>query len=337
MKNFLKILMTVAVFGLLIMSCQKPVDSVSLDQNTLMMKIGTTATLVATVKPDKAADKSVTWSTSDAEIATVENGKITALAEGKTTVTVITVDGNKSATCQVTVNYDYIESDYGITLVPVEGGTFTMGSANSDAEAYSTEKPAHQVTVSGFKIMKYEVTQKQWHDIMDSWPAEEPNSRDGAGDNYPAYNVSWNDIQAFITKLNQKTGKKYRLPTEAEWEFAARGGIRSKGFKYSGSNNISDVAYYRDNSSKTNPVGSKQPNELGIYDMSGNVGEWCYDWDGNYTEDTQTNPTGPATGTTKITRGGSWNNGARNCRVAYRENFGINARYSYMGFRLVLP
>jgi formylglycine-generating enzyme required for sulfatase activity len=335
MKNLLKISMVVVVFGLLTTSCQKPVESVSLDKNALTMKIGTTTALIATVNPDKAADKSVTWATSDAKVATVENGTVTALAEGKTTITVTTVDGNKSATCQVTVGYGYIEENYGITLVPVDGGSFTMGAASSDLD----EKPVHQVTVSSFNIMKYEVTQKQWYEVMGSWPANEPSVQYGIGDDYPAYFVSWKDIQDFIVKLNQKTGKTYRLPTEAEWEFAARGGIHSQGFKYSGSNNISEVAVFVGNSvSTTKPVGSKLPNELGIYDMSGNITELCRDWYGAYTDNTQTNPTGPAEGDARIARGGSWNDGAERCRVTRRDNFNENVRnYPYLGFRLVLP
>ena len=148
-------------------------------------------------------------------------------------------------------------------------------------------------------------------------------------------NVSWNDIQEFITKLNAQTGKKFRLPTEAEWEYAARGGNQSKGYKYSGSNSISDVAWYDDNSGdKTHPVGQKTPNELGIYDMSGNVWEWCQDWYGDYSSSSQTNPTGPSSGSYRVLRGGSWNNGARNCRVSNRGSYNPDSRSYRSGFRL---
>lgn len=189
-----------------------------------------------------------------------------------------------------------------IEMVYVAGGTFTMGATSEQgSDAYSDEKPVHSVTVSGFHIGKYEVTQKQWVEVMGSNPSY------FKGDNLPVENVSWIDVQVFILKLNAKTGKKYRLPTEAEWEFAARGGNKSKGYKYSGSNTPSDVSWYDGNSnSKTHPVGTKSPNELGIYDMSGNVCEWCSDWYGEYSSNSQTNPEGPSSGDKRVVRGGCW-------------------------------
>ena len=156
------------------------------------------------------------------------------------------------------------------------------------------------------------------------------------GDNLPVEQVSWNDIQEFITKLNTMTGKTFRLPTEAEWEYAARGGNKSKGYKYSGSNTLDNVAWYTNNSSsKTHPVGQKQPNELGLYDMSGNVWEWCQDWYGSYSSSSQTNPTGPSSGSYRVLRGGSWYHFARICRVSYRLNSDPDDRYNLNGFRLV--
>ena len=146
-----------------------------------------------------------------------------------------------------------------------------------------------------------------------------------------------NDIQEFIKTLNAQTGKKFRLPTEAEWEYAARGGNQSKGYKYSGSNSISDVAWYGDNSSsKTHPVGQKSPNELGIYDMSGNVHEWCQDWKGSYSSSSQTNPTGPSSGSSRVLRGGSWNYIARFCRVSSRNSGAPGNRVDFSGFRLAM-
>ena len=218
-----------------------------------------------------------------------------------------------------------------IEMIRVEGGTFSMGSDDSDA--WDDEKPVHSLSVSSFSIGKYEVTQKLWKAVMGSNPSY------FKGDNLPVENVSWDDVQTFIRKLNQKTGKHYRLPTEAEWEFAARGGNRSRGYKYSGSNDIDAVAWCTNNSgSKTHPVGTKSPNELGIYDMSGNVREWCQDWYGGkyYSSSPYSNPTGPSTGSYRVSRGGSWGGYARGCRVFRRNNFSPGFYGSYLGFRLAL-
>jgi formylglycine-generating enzyme required for sulfatase activity len=150
--------------------------------------------------------------------------------------------------------------------------------------------------------------------------------------------VSWNDIQEFIRKLNQMTGRDFRLPTEAEWEYAARGGKKGKGYKYAGSRNIGGVAWYFDNSGeKSHLVKSKSPNELGLYDMNGNVWEWCQDWYGGYSSDSQTNPTGPSTASCRVLRGGGWNSTARFCRVSSRRRNEAYWRFSYDGFRLCLP
>jgi len=217
-----------------------------------------------------------------------------------------------------------------IPMVFVKGGTFQMGSNDND-----NEKPIHSVTVNDFYIGKYEVTQAQWRDVMGSDPSE-LNFK--GCDQCPVERVSWNDIQDFLKKLNQKTVKKYRLPTEAEWEFASKGGTKSKGFKYSGSDNIDEVAWYDGNSDhKTHPVGTKKPNELGIYDMSGNVWEWCSDWyDGNYYSSSPSkNPTGAASGTYRVYRGGSWDYDAQYCRLTNRNNNYPTYRYDYVGFRVV--
>jgi len=209
-------------------------------------------------------------------------------------------------------------------MVLVQGGTFSMGD--------ESEKPIHSVTLSSYYIGKYEVTQKEWTAIM----GENPSNF--KGDDLPVENVSFDDCQKFIKRLNAKTKKKYRLPTEAEWEFAARGGNKSNGYKYSGSNTLDDVAWFTSNSgSETSPVGQKQANELGIYDMSGNVWEWCNDYYGNYSSSSQTNPKGAESGSGRVYRGGSWLNGAARCRVANRYDRSPSFRYSYLGLRLVCP
>lgn len=216
-----------------------------------------------------------------------------------------------------------------IEMVYVSGGTFMMGADDNDA--YSDEKPVHSVTLSSFQIGKYEVTQRLWKAVMGTNPSG------FKGDNLPVENVSWEDAQEFIRKLNAITGKNYRLPTEAEWEFAARGGNSSYGYKYSGSNNIDNVAWYYGNSgSKTHPVGTKSPNELGIYDMAGNVWEWCQDRYGIYNSGSQTNPHGPSSGSYRLIRGGSWLNDAWYCRVASRNYYPPGYRNNPLGLRLAL-
>ena len=219
-------------------------------------------------------------------------------------------------------------------FIKVSGGTFTMGCTSEQGDdCFDSEKPSHQVTVSTFYMGKYEVTQKLWREVMGSDP-EELNFK--GCDNCPVERVSWNDIQDFIAKLNEKTGKTFRLPTEAEWEFAARGGNKSNGYKYAGSNDVDKVAWYYDNSgSKTHPVGQKKANELGLYDMSGNVYEWCSDWYGDYGSSAKTNPSGPSSGTHRILRGGGWSSYARSCRFSNRNSYDPSYRFSNDGFRLV--
>ncbi|WP_052324551.1 SUMF1/EgtB/PvdO family nonheme iron enzyme [Haliscomenobacter hydrossis] len=223
--------------------------------------------------------------------------------------------------------------EYGLVLV--KGGTFTMGcTSEQGSDCYDWEKPAHQVRVNDFHIGKYEVTQAQWRKVMGSDP---PNLNFKGCDQCPVERVSWEDIQEFLRKLNAQTGKKYRLPTEAEWEYAARGGNQNNSYKYAGSNTLSEVAWFTDNSdSKTHPVGTKKANELGLYDMSGNVWEWCQDWYGGYSSNIQTNPTGAGSGFNRVFRGGGWSYGARNCRVSDRGNYTPTDRFYNLGFRLAL-
>ena len=217
-------------------------------------------------------------------------------------------------------------------MVYVEGGTFVMGATSEQgSDAYDNEKPVHSVTLSGYYIGKCEVTQELWEAVMGSNPS---NFR---GAQNPVESVSWNDCQNFIKKLNSLTGRTFRLPTEAEWEYAARGGNQSSHYKYSGSGNIGYVAwYYKNSGSTTHAVGTKSPNELGIYDMSGNVWEWCSDWYGGYSEGAQTNPQGPSSGSGRVLRGGSWGDDARYCRVSRRSYFDPHDYNIGIGLRLVL-
>ena len=223
-------------------------------------------------------------------------------------------------------------------MVAVEGGAFVMGATPEQGnDAESNEKPAHNVTLSDYYIGKFEVTQDLWLAVMGSWPGPAPSDSCGVGDDYPAYYVSWDDCYSFVRKLNQLTGVNFRLPTEAEWEYAARGGSKSMGYRYSGSNIIDDVAWYANNSGgKAHPVGTKSPNELGIYDMSGNVYEWCQGWYGSYGSDPQTNPQGPSSGPGRVFRSGSRGSNAKSCRVSNRCNDHPNYRNSIYGFRLAL-
>ena len=230
-------------------------------------------------------------------------------------------------------------------MVKVSGGTFQMGATEEQgSDATDDEKPVHSVTLSDYWIGETEVTQELWYAVMGQRPTSDSShqwySSYGVGDNYPAYWVSWNDCQEFITKLNQLTGLTFRLPTEAEWEFAARGGNSSQGYKYAGSNTIDDVAWYSSNSNsdrKTHIVATKAPNELGLYDMSGNVWEWCQDWYGSYSSSAQTDPVGPSSGSNRVHRGGGFDCVAWHCRVSNRiSNSPPSSRDYGYGLRLAL-
>ncbi len=226
----------------------------------------------------------------------------------------------------------HVVNGVSFNMVKVSGGTFQMGATEEQGRDYdSDERPVHQVTLPDYYIGETEVTQGLWKAVMGNNPSYFSGS-----DQLPVECVSWNDCQEFIEKINQLTGQKFRLPTEAEWEFAARGGNSSKGYKYAGGNNIGDVAWYSGNSSsKTHVVGSKSPNELGLYDMSGNVWEWCQDWYGSYSSNSQTNPTGPSSGWDRVLRGGSWGGSAWDCRVSNRYGSYPSFRSrDYNGFRL---
>ena len=253
---------------------------------------------------------------------------------GEETIEVQIVDSTTSATTTEIIeqevhqekNTNYFNEP---EMIFVQGGTFIMGCTSDQGnECRDIEKPAHQVTISSFNISKYLVTQSEWIAIMDYNP-----SVSNRGDNYPVESVSWDEVQEYINRLNSATGKRYRLPTEAEWEYAARGGNKSKGYRYSGSNYLNDVAWYKENSNNgTRQIATKKPNELGIYDMSGNVWEWCNDWYGSYSSSNKKDPAGASTGTHRIHRGGGYGSADTYCRVAYRGGLSPGI----IGFRLVL-
>jgi len=224
------------------------------------------------------------------------------------------------------------DEKFDIDMVLVRGGTFWMGcSGVHNSNCSYDENPIRNITVSNFHIGKYEITQKQWVKIMGANPSK------FKGDNLPVENVTWIEVQEFISRLNKMTGKKYRLPTEAEWEYAARGGAKSESYLYSGSNNIYDVAWMSENSGgKTHPVGGHKPNELGLYDMSGNVYEWLNDWYGVYKDTPQTDPKGPDAGQKRVGRGGAWNSSMSACRVSSRAVDSPGNRDPNCGFRLAL-
>jgi formylglycine-generating enzyme required for sulfatase activity len=231
-------------------------------------------------------------------------------------------------------------------LVFIQGGTFQMGDMFGDGD--SNEKPVHSVTLRSFYVSKYEVTQSLYQSVMNSNPSY------FTGIDYrPVEEVSWYDAINFCNSLSQRdrltpcymvngtnvtcnfNANGYRLGTEAEWEFAAKGGTLSQGYKYSGSDTADNVAWYFDNTGgQTHPVGTKAPNELGLYDMSGNVWEWCWDWYGYYSSEALTDPTGPSSGSDRVFRGGSWIFYSSNVRVASRYRGDPTTRYYTIGFRL---
>ena len=277
---------------------------------------------------------------------------------------------------------DSKKTKYDIEMVYVKGGTFKMGCSPEWKNCELDELPAHDVKVSDFYIGKYEVTQKQWREVIGTDARQhwyEGSSRYGEGDNYPMYYVSWYEAVEFCNKLSELTGRKpvyiidktrkdannesvwenvdnkkwvvtaipkangYRLPTEAEWEYAARGGKKSNGYQYSGSNDIEEIAWYggntgntEDSHGKTHPVGTKKANELGIYDMSGNVWEWVFDWYGKYGNSRQADPKGAVSGVFRVNRGGSWYPGTKYARVFFRGVDISGTNSSFIGFRLAL-
>ena len=247
-------------------------------------------------------------------------------------------DTSQEVKNQDTLFLDYNNEDYSFNMILVKGGTFMMGASDNDKDAWDDEIPPHEVTLSSYYIGETEVTQELWQRVMGSNPSKSKGAK------RPVECVSWNECQEFIKILNDSTGKKFRLPTEAEWEFAARGGNKSKGYKYSGSDDIDEVAWYRRNAYDkgetstdygTHDVKTQKPNELGLYDMSGNVSEWCNDWYEKYNNLPQQDPQGPERGQYRVYRGGGWVISAEGCRSSARGYSPVNGA-SYFGLRLVL-
>ena len=235
---------------------------------------------------------------------------------------------------------EFMVNDVVFVMVPVYGGTFSMGAtAEQGSDANARELPVHKVTLSSFYIAQTEVTQALWNAVMGDNPSH------FSGGLLPVENVSWNDCQLFIAALSDLTGRNFRLPTEAEWEFAARGGNESEGYKYAGSNDLAAVGWYSYNDSwqvrgtgayGTHPVATRNPNELMLYDMSGNVHEWCQDWFGDYSSGALTDPAGPVSGTSRVYRSGAWYFDEWFCRVSFRNGVVPTYRSYGIGLRLAL-
>ena len=339
----------------------QPVTGVTLNKTTTTLPITGTEQLTATITPNNASNQNVTWSCNNTNIATVSaTGLITAIAHGTATVTVTTQDGNRTA--QFTVTVDRL---YGITLIRIQSGTFTMGSPATEPERYSDETQ-HQVTLSGFQISEKAITNEQYCRFLNATgvPSSGEGNVSGFGNqplistyqwgvqyvsnewrpatgyaNYPVVMVSWYGAKAFCDWAGG------RLPTEAEWEYACR--ARTTTPFNTGNNLTTAQANYNGNYPyngnpagtylyRTQPVGSYAPNAWGLYDMHGNVREWCNDWYGNYGTTAVTNPTGPSTGSSRVFRGGSWYLGAAVCRSAYRRSSIPDTRNDSYGFRLAV-
>jgi len=356
------------------------VTGVTLNKSSLSLAVGGSETLTATVAPNNATNKNVTWTSSAPTIATVTNGLVRAVSAGSTTIIVSTVDGGKTATCSVTVTGGGVggettTSPTGIVLVSIPAGTFMMGSPTSEPNRYSDETQ-HSVTLSRFKMGKYQVTQEQYRAVMGSNPSNFKSAvtgESGTPGKLPVEKVSWYDALVFCNKLSIKEGLTpaysissktnptdwgtvptssdatwnavvivagstgYRLPTEAQWEYACRAGTTTA---YNTGASISDnTGWYDKNSgSKTHQVGLKSANAWGLYDMHGNVTEWCWDRYGSYSSGSQTDPTGAVTGSLRVRRGGSWYNiYVEVLRSAFRVYDSPIARNDYVGFRLVRP
>ena len=308
-------------------------DGYESEEGTVKLKASAPSNLQITLSKEAASTNQISQTThpqqSQTQRPVSQTQPVSSTASLSTSSTSLNAVGSSTSGSVITIP---VKNGISIEMVKVEAGSFNMGATPEMENPYDSEKPVHRVTLTNnYYIGKYEVTQALWQAVMGSNPSY------FKGDDLPVEKVSWDDCQDFISKLNAMTGKRFRLPSEAEWEYAARGGKKSRGYQYSGSNTLGDVAWYYGNSGpKTHAVGTKQPNELGIYDMTGNVWEWCQDWFGSYSSSPQTNPTGAASGSIRVCRGGSWNYSAGLCRTSYRGNNSPDDRFSYLGLRLVL-
>jgi len=312
---------------------------ITVSPTTATLKIGKTAkfTAIPTIPFGQPQQQEPAWEVSAGCGTIDQSGLFSASRSGDCTVTVSVRDrNNKKITASATVKIqDPTLDDIIEDMVQVRGGTFTMGcTSEQENDCTGLERPAHQVTLSDFYIGSYEVNQFLWKQIM----GVNYNPSHNQDNNLPVESVSWDDVHTFIERLNERTGKSYRLPTEAEWEYAARGGNnQGGGYIYSGSNTLDDVGWYADNSDgKTKPVGTKRPNALGLYDMSGNVDEWVSDRYGAYSDGALNNPTGPESGFSRIVRGGSSRLGAESARVSSRGGWSAGSSNAFLGFRLAI-
>lgn len=309
--------------------------NIEISPTSLTMVQGDSTALAVKVQSSETNDFRVTWSSSNTTVATVNNeGKVHALAVGEAIITVTSVvDKTKEACCTINVKKPaeaktFTVKGVSFTMKAVEPGSFTVYSPTT-----------HKVTISKHYYMgETEVTQELWKAVTGYSPIRKGDSWKNAygyGENYPAYFISSEDVLSFLKTLSNLTGVQFRMPTEAEWEFAAQGGNKSKDYLFSGSSDIDEVAWYKENSGGMNhPVKTKQANELGLYDMSGNVWEWCSDWYDEYPSSDVTDPTGPESGSNRVLRGGSWSNSPLSCYPLIRNYDWKSDRFSNVGVRL---
>ena len=315
-----------------------PVKEIRLSGETSVLAEGESVMLAAEVLPQNATNKQLVWRSSDGGIASVsQDGLVRAVSPGTVTISATAQDGYGAVgTSEITVDFSFHETAAGLNMkmVYVKGGDFRMGIAGSTNSVFRI--------LDSFYIGECEITQSEWEKVMGTSIQQHYGKEitTCVDPDYPMYYVSWYDAKAFCDELSRQTGRTYCLPTEAQWEYAARGGRNDDGTTYSGSNSLDEVAWYRGNhiGSGCYYVKTRKPNGLGLYDMSGNVDEWCSDWyDYNYyyTNDT-VNPTGPPEGTSKVKRGGSWDDGSPYQTVHYRGYAEPNYFGRYTGFRVVI-